>query len=245
MYGPQQHNLHSTWSTKLSRTIYYSAQIPHSLHNSASFKSLLSKYLPLNTAFVPSKQTCQYNRQAKHVSGIYVWTKEYGARIAQSVVCWAHCPAWCYVVGSTLLWASDREHSCSRWVNASNKNTPSMHHPWRWNVTTSIVGLKKGHICKNLTKNGESQKRSWEHRRMKKKSEWLMVSFNKWSPTSVSIWTNKSVSKWLIWFQSECVFMFYCCYPWPDLTCSCWVNETHREVLKSNHKGLSLLLISV
>ena len=24
----------------------------------------------------------------------------------------------------------------------SNKNTPSMHHPWRWNVTTSMVGLK-------------------------------------------------------------------------------------------------------
>ena len=29
-----------------------------------------------------------------------------GARIAQSVVNWAHCPAWCNVGGSTLLWVS-------------------------------------------------------------------------------------------------------------------------------------------
>ena len=31
-----------------------------------------------------------------------------GAGIAQSVVCWARCPAWCSVVGSVLLWASGR-----------------------------------------------------------------------------------------------------------------------------------------
>ena len=29
-----------------------------------------------------------------------------------------------------------------RRVNAKNKNTPSMHRPWRRNVTTSVVGLK-------------------------------------------------------------------------------------------------------
>ena len=34
-------------------------------------------------------------------------------------------------------------HSCPRRVNAGNKNTPSMQHPWRRNVTTSMVGLKK------------------------------------------------------------------------------------------------------
>ena len=33
-------------------------------------------------------------------------------------------------------------HSYPRWVNTSNKNAPSMHHPWRRNVTTSMVGLK-------------------------------------------------------------------------------------------------------
>ena len=31
-----------------------------------------------------------------------------GAGIAQSVVCWACCPAWCSVAGLNLLWASDR-----------------------------------------------------------------------------------------------------------------------------------------
>ena len=36
-----------------------------------------------------------------------------------------------------------------------------MHHPWRQNVTTSRVGLKNGHICKNLTQNGEAQRYSW------------------------------------------------------------------------------------
>ena len=39
-------------------------------------------------------------------------------------------------------------HSCPRLVYISNKNTPSMHHPGRWNVTTSMVGLKNGHIRK-------------------------------------------------------------------------------------------------
>ena len=41
--------------------------------------------------------------------------------------------------------------SCPRRVNAGNKNTPSTHHPQRRNVTTLMVGLKNGHIRKNLT----------------------------------------------------------------------------------------------
>ena len=41
--------------------------------------------------------------------------------------------------------------SCPRWVNAGNKNTPTTHHPRRRNVTTLMVGLKNGHMCKNLT----------------------------------------------------------------------------------------------
>ena len=44
-----------------------------------------------------------------------------------------------------------------------------MHHPWRRNVTTSMVGLKNGHIRKNLTKNREPQSYSWEHRRRKRR----------------------------------------------------------------------------
>ena len=50
--------------------------------------------------------------------------------------------------------------SCPRRVNASNVNTPSMHHPQRRNVTTSVIGLKilNGHTRKNLTENGEPQR---------------------------------------------------------------------------------------
>ena len=67
-----------------------------------------------------------------------------------------------YKQGSSL-----RKHSCPRWVNASNKNTPSMHHPGRWNVTTSMVGLENGHIHKNLTQNGEPQGYSWGRQKKK------------------------------------------------------------------------------
>ena len=58
-------------------------------------------------------------------------------------------------------------HSYNRWVNAGNKNTPSMHHPWRWNVTTSVVGLKNVHIRKNLTQSGEPQRYNSECRKRK------------------------------------------------------------------------------
>ena len=58
--------------------------------------------------------------------------------------------------------------SCPRRVNASNKNTPSMHHSRRGNVTTSMVGLKFGHICKSLTKNGEPQIYSWGTQKKKR-----------------------------------------------------------------------------
>ena len=37
-------------------------------------------------------------------------------------------------------------------------------HPRRRNVTTSMVGLKIGHIRKNLTQSGEPQRYNWERR---------------------------------------------------------------------------------
>ena len=40
-----------------------------------------------------------------------------------------------------------------------------MHHPQRWNVTTSIFGLKNGHMRKYFTQNGWPQRYSWEGRR--------------------------------------------------------------------------------
>ena len=58
--------------------------------------------------------------------------------------------------------------SCPRRVNAGNKNTPSTHHPRRRNVTTLMVGLKNGHIRKNLS--GEPQRYSWGTKKKKKKN---------------------------------------------------------------------------
>ena len=57
-------------------------------------------------------------------------------------------------------------HSCPWWMNAGNKNTPSMHHPRRQNATTSMVWLKNGHISKNITQNG---KPGWGTQKKKKK----------------------------------------------------------------------------
>ena len=48
-----------------------------------------------------------------------------------------------------------------------------MHHPRRRNVTTSMVGLKNGHIRKRLTPNGELQRYSWGKQKKKKKKNSL------------------------------------------------------------------------
>ena len=55
--------------------------------------------------------------------------------------------------------------SCPRWVNAGNKNTPSMHHAWRLNVTTSMVGLKTVTYAKISHKMVNPRDIAGEHRR--------------------------------------------------------------------------------
>ena len=67
---------------------------------------------------------------------------------------------------------------CHGRVNVGNKNTASTHHPWRRNVVTSMVGLKSGHISKNLTQNGEPQRCSWERRRRKRRREKKNLAFS-------------------------------------------------------------------
>ena len=44
-------------------------------------------------------------------------------------------------------------------------------YPRRRNATTSMVGLKNGHIRKNLTKNGEPQRSSWGTQKKMKKPQ--------------------------------------------------------------------------
>ena len=64
-------------------------------------------------------------------------------------------PALQYIVQTQK--ALTRQDSCPRWVNASNKNTPSLYHTQRQNVTTCVVRLKKMVTCakKKLTKTDE------------------------------------------------------------------------------------------
>ena len=53
------------------------------------------------------------------------------------------------------------------------EDTPSMHHPRRRNVSTSMVRLKKknGHVRKTLTQNGEPQRYSTGTQKKKKKQK--------------------------------------------------------------------------
>ena len=55
--------------------------------------------LPSKTEWVISWQ-----RRPPRKRQIRDWTPPSGVGIAQLVVCWARCPAWCRVVGSILLW---------------------------------------------------------------------------------------------------------------------------------------------
>ena len=66
-------------------------------------------------------------------------------------------------------------HIPDGWMPAT-KNKPCMLHPRRQSVTTSLVWFKKkkkkkGHVCKNLTQNGEPQKYGWESR--KRRRQWV------------------------------------------------------------------------
>ena len=82
--------------------------------------------------------------------------------------------------------------ACPRRVNAGNKNTPSTHHPRRRNVTTLMVGLKNGHISKNLTQSGEPQRYSWGTQKKKKKKKKKIFTIHslhhQLSPTRMLKW---------------------------------------------------------
>ena len=89
---------------------------------------------------------------------IYVldrWMPSYWCNTVQIVFCWARPKR--QLVDALCIWNFVNIIVCL-WIklfikkkNAGSKNTPSMHHPRRWNVTASMVGLKSGHSCKNLT----------------------------------------------------------------------------------------------
>ena len=103
--------------------------------------------------------------------------------------------------------------SCPRRVNAGNKNTPSMHHPWRQNVTTLMVGLKNGHIRKNLTQrcwtpeiqlgNAKKNKKKQKQTQTHSSKEIAEFSLENTDVQSNCYWKQRTKSKLLL--SSECV----------------------------------------
>ena len=108
-------------------------------------------------------------------------------------------------------------YSCPWWVNASNKNTPSAHHPGRPEVTTSLVGLKNGLILKNLIKNCESQRYSGECRESRRINLVQTCYDNRW-------WNS--------------TFWCKCKWPWP------WLRSWQCKKCK-NFRGIYLKKFSI
>ena len=127
-------------------------------------------------------------------------------------------------------------HSCPRWVNAGTKNTPSMHHLWRENVTTLMVGLKNSLICKNLTQTGEPQGYSWETQKKKKENKLCLSCFQLDSLVAcIEIFSSPSyvfIHRSKIWIcimllfsviQLTCKDLWYMIRPLEDVTlCHAW-----------------------
>ena len=88
-------------------------------------------------------------------------------------------------------------HVLDEWLPPTK--TPSMHHPWRRNVTTSMVGLKTGHIPKNLTQSGKPHKYSWERggRRLVLFSMLIFIQGSLWHEAATHLWWKVMSRKWL------------------------------------------------
>ena len=83
-------------------------------------------------------------------------------------------------------------HSCPRWVNVSNKNTPSVLHPLRWNVATSMIGLK---TCTNLTQNGEPKRYSRGRQKKVPVFRQLVTLGRLWTEGEELVWASLSTTQ--------------------------------------------------
>ena len=89
--------------------------------------------------------------------------------------------------------------SCPRRVNASNKNTPSTHHPRRRNVTTLMVGLKKrSHMQKSHPKVVNPRDIAGERKKKKKKKKKTFL------PTVYLLHSCMIVVWWLLHVPAAC-----------------------------------------
>ena len=71
-------------------------------------------------------------------------------------------------------------HVLDGWMNAGNKSTPSMHHPRRRNVTTSMVGLKTVAYAEISPKMVNPRDIAGERRRRRR---WMMIKVSLWPLT--------------------------------------------------------------
>ena len=106
-------------------------------------------------------------------------------------------------------------HSYPRWVNAGNKNTPIMHYPWRWNMTTYMVGLENIYAKISL-QNDEAQRCSWECR-TNKGTNYIALRKQNSNREKKDSWHSKSTGEmviWLWWWEFSSGNLFLTCQTW-------------------------------
>ena len=114
-------------------------------------------------------------------------------------------------------------HSCPRRVNAGNKNTPSMHHPWRRNVTTLMVGLKNGHIRKKShPKMVNPRDIAGERRRRRRNVVRLLFFYFQWLFECIHILFNSTRTGHWPTVQPVCLLQCGCLY-----ACLCMHKSVH------------------
>ena len=127
-------------------------------------------------------------------------------------------------------------------------------YPQRWNVTTSTVWLESGHICKNLTQNGEAQSYSWVRQKKKKTVMHAKISWIQW-PSQVLAgecrqWRRKKQVQWRLLTSATIQMCQLISAMWDvhDLLNNYSVstqNSIDQEILLIVHWILSIYTVSV
>ena len=101
--------------------------------------------------------------------------------------------------------------SCPRRVNAGNINTPSTHHPRRWNVTTLMVGLKKqSHMQKSHPRVVNPRDIAGERKKKKKKKNPVEMTL-----ASIQCFICVRKQKCHCPFSSQISHLEHSVLPWP------------------------------
>ena len=119
-------NLATNWSK--SRTTFWAT----CLHHTNTYHEIHHIH---NQAPLPSPAPTSQHPQVLSLASLHLFYlmrgSGYGAGTAQSVVCWARCPAWCNVMGVILPWASSRGGLSLR-VNMGSDTIPPKSIAWEY-----------------------------------------------------------------------------------------------------------------